>query len=184
MAGLPVGAQLHPEDPLLADAERVDPAAAHLDEVAASLVDDEVRAHLVRVLLAEPVGAEVAADLLVGGDHEQQLALRGAPAALAEREAGRHLGRDLPLHVQSAAAADPAIDDVAGPGVEGPLVGVRANRVDVAEERERRAVLGAAQTRHQIGALGLRLEQLALEARRGQPLEKDLLAPCPRYRAG
>ena len=80
VAGLAMGPQPHPEDPLLADAERVEPAAAELDQHAAALVDDEVAAHLVRVLLAEPVGAEAAADLLVGGDH-QHAARRSAGAS-------------------------------------------------------------------------------------------------------
>src|SRR5690349_21367555 len=127
------------------------------------------------MLLAEPLRPEPTTRLLVGGQDQQQLAGR-PPAALREGDAGRHLGRDLALHVERATSADLAARDVAGPGVEGPLVGVGPDRVDVPEKREGRSI-STAQAGDEIRAAGLRLEELALESRRREQLMEKALGP-------
>src|SRR5207248_6817744 len=52
--------QFHPEDPLLTDAQRVEAAVVDLDRNPAALIDDEVAVDLLRMLLANPLGAESA----------------------------------------------------------------------------------------------------------------------------
>ena len=79
--GAPVGAHGEPEDALLAERERVEAAPVALERDAAALVDDEVGAHEVGPLLAQPLGAVGRARLLVGGRDDQQLAARRPPAA-------------------------------------------------------------------------------------------------------
>jgi hypothetical protein len=69
-----LGPQPHPEDSLLSDAQRVQAAAVVLDRHAAALVDDEVAADLLPMLLADPLGAEPAAGLLVRGEDEEEIA--------------------------------------------------------------------------------------------------------------
>jgi hypothetical protein len=71
--GLAVGSQLHPEDPLLADAECVEAPATEFERLTAALVDDEIAAHGVGLLAAKPHRAQPATDLLVGGDHQLEL---------------------------------------------------------------------------------------------------------------
>ena len=118
----------------------VEAAAVDLEQGAAALVHDEVGAHLLGVLLAKPFGAHVGAELLVGGDDHLELAARGPPARARQVRRGSDLGRDLVLHVLAAAALDEAVDDVARPGAEAPLVRIRGNGVHVADEGEDRAL--------------------------------------------
>src|SRR4051794_41806501 len=82
MSGLAVDAQVHSEDPLLPDAQGVEPTVAELDQVAAPLVHHEVAAHLVSMLVAEPEGAVLTAGLLIGGDHQEEVAPTGSPVAV------------------------------------------------------------------------------------------------------
>ena len=171
--------------PFSPTADAVEAPSVDLEERAAALVDDEVGVHLLRVLLAEPAGAEVGAELLVGGDDHLQLSARGAPARARQVSGGRDLGRDLVLHVLAAATLDEAVDDVAGPGAERPLVGVRRERCPCGEMKastgpsalpERRAI-----TLVRPGSL---LEQLDLEARVAQDRGHVLLSRAARCRAG
>jgi hypothetical protein len=168
-------AQLRAEDPLLADAERVDATAAELERGAAALVDDVVAADLVRMVLAEPVRAQLAAGLLVRGEDEQQLAGRRPPAIASEAQAGGELARDLALHVECSAPPDHSVCELGRPRVARPLGGVGADGVDVAEQGQGRAFARAAQARDEVRALGLGREQLALESGLGEELAELLL---------
>ena len=70
------------------------PAVLELDPLAAALVDREVAANGVGMLLAQPLEAEAVADLLVGGRREDQVAAR--PEALARERRDRDgVRRDL-----------------------------------------------------------------------------------------
>ncbi len=106
----------------------------------------QVRADLLRVLLAKPLGADQRTRLLVGRADEQQLA-GGPPALPRQRDAGGRLGRDLVLHVLGAAPAHLAVDDVAGPGREAPFRGVGGHGVGVAEQAEGGARAGSPRRR-------------------------------------
>src|SRR4029077_3224056 len=111
--GLAARADLEAEYTLLADAHGIEAPAGDLEGVAAALVDDEVRAHLVRVLGAEPAGAEIAAGLLVGNRGDQELPACGPPALVTEGRRRGGLGRDLALHVLCPAPANLPADRVA-----------------------------------------------------------------------
>ena len=78
-----LGGEREAEDALLRHAHAVEAAAVVLEHLAGALVDHDVGAHLVGVLLAQPLRAVLGAGLLVGGDHELQLAGLRPPARLA-----------------------------------------------------------------------------------------------------
>ncbi len=65
-----------------------------------------------------------------------------------------------------------------------PLGGVGEHRVDVAQIAERGAIGGAAQPRHEVGALRDGAEQLALEAGVDEQRMQVLLSRAARCRAG
>ena len=124
------------EHALLGHAHAVEAPAVVLEHLAGALVHHDVRAHLVGVLLAQPLGAVLGAGLLVGGDHELQLARCGPPALLGQRHRGGHLGRHLALHVQRAAAPDAAVLELARPRVHVPLGRVGEHGVHVAQQAQ------------------------------------------------
>jgi hypothetical protein len=170
-----VGAEREAPDALLAHAKGVEAPALDLEARPAALVDNEVRADLVRVVLAEPLRPDMGAGFLIGGAHEEELASR-APALTRERDAGGGLRRDLVLHVLGATAAHLAAGDVSRPWGEAPLGGVGGDRVGVAEQAEGRAGLLAAKPGDQVRALGiLGVEQLALEADLAEALGEQQL---------
>ena len=70
----PEAADREAEHALLAGAHAVERPPVVLEPLARALVDHQVGPHLVRVLAAQPLGAVLGAGLLVGGDHDQQLA--------------------------------------------------------------------------------------------------------------
>ncbi len=114
----------------------------------------------------------VAAHLLVGADDDPQEPRGGAPAGARQRHASGHLGGGLRLHVDRAASPQHAVDDLGSPGIAVPVVGIGEHGVDVREEREVRAVdglagvcvAGWAELGDQVGAAGLRLQQLHHES--------------------
>jgi hypothetical protein len=167
--------QREPERPLLADAERVEALAAKFERGAAALVDDEVGSDHVRVLLAEPLGSGMGAGLLVGGDDDLERPPRRPPAVAREMDRGRDLGRDLVLHVLGAAPADHAVDHIARPRVEAPLIGIRGDCVHVGEEAEGGTVGVAAEVGDQVGAALGGAQQPALEAGVAQARGEKLL---------
>src|SRR5207253_669283 len=83
-------------------------SSASSGATARALVDAEVAADGVGMRLAEPLRAEAGADLLVGGRREDQVTRRLEPLA-GERSDRDGAGRDLPLHVERAAAPDLAV---------------------------------------------------------------------------
>ena len=138
----------------------------------AALVEQHVAAHLLRVRLAEPLGAQLAAGLLVHDGDDQQLAARWTPAFARQAGGGGHLGGDLRLHVERAAPPQAAFSDLARPGVACPLAGIGKHRVDVTQVAEGGTVAPAFQSRHEVRALRHGGKQLALEADVGEdPLE-------------
>ena len=168
MAGGALGRQPEAEDALLRDAHAVVAPAVVRDDRSGALVEQVVAAHLLGVLVADPHRAELAADLLVDDDHDEQVAPRGTPALAGERQRRRDLGRGLRLHVQRAAAPHEAVVDVARPRVVRPVGRGREDRVHVREQAQRRPVARAAQARDEVRALGLGAQKLDFEARFAQ----------------
>ena len=147
MTGDAARGETKPEDPLFGDAHAVVARPVVLEHWSAALVDEQVTAHLVRVVLAQPARADIAAGLLIGDEHELERTLRGAPALPRHRHRGDGLGRDLRLHVERAASPQEAVGEFARPRIVLPLRRVGEHRVDVAEVDERRARRGAIRRR-------------------------------------
>ena len=165
MPGDAAGAEQEAEDALLADAERVEAPAAELERDAAALVERRSRSAPCRgargTATGRPAAAPISSSAVITTSSSP---LARAPALAAERRGRGHLGGDLALHVLRAAAANLAVDDVARPGVEAPLGGVGRDRVDVAEQAERRSRRRRrAAARPGSGGPGSAAEQLALE---------------------
>ncbi len=158
---------------LLRDRRQVDrPAVFELDPLAASLVDREVAPNGVGMRLAQPLEAEAGAGLLVGGRREDQIAAR--PEALArERRDRNRVRRDLALHVESAAAPDHSVAQLARERRHRPFGRVREHDVRVAEEEERGAV-PTRDPRDEIRTLRRPRDQLALDAVGGEVVAQEL----------
>ena len=137
---------------LLADADADQaPAVGQLEQLAAALVDAQVRPD-VGAGLEQPAHADVGhAVLLVGDGEEPQVAPRppARPDELLDRD---RTGRDLALHVQRAAPVEVAV--VVEDALErrmGPVAGVDGHDVGVTHEREaRRTRLGPRHAGHQV----------------------------------
>ena len=161
--------------PLLPHAQRVEAAALVLDDLPGALVHDHVAAHLVGHVLAQPLGADRRARLLVARRDHQQLARGRPPPGAAERARGCDLARDLSLHVQRASPPYVAIAQLARPRVDAPLRGIREHRVDVAQITEPRPVRRAAQPGNEVRPLVAHSQQLALEPGRLELATQELL---------
>src|SRR5262245_8349082 len=107
------------------------------------------------MLATEPGSTQLATGLLIRRQDQQQVAGLRAPPGSTELQTRRELSGHLPLHVEGASPPDPAVDEIATPGIAAPLLGVSLDRVEVAEQGDRRAVRLPAQARHQVWALGL-----------------------------
>ena len=140
---------------LLRGRAEVEHLAAELDPVTAALVDREVGAHRVGMLLHEPLEAEAVTDLLVRGRDEDQVArpLPALPRERGERDCG---GGDLALHVERAPPPHLAVDEVAAERLALPLARVGEHDVGVREQRERRAVAATANPRDEVRTLRAR----------------------------
>ena len=119
------------------------------------------------------------------------------PAARDGLGGERHR-RHAALHVAGAAPVEPAVADLGGERVAGPLgLGLARDDVDVAVEQQAAAAAGAAQRRDELGApgevqplghqrrarqlAGVGLEQVDLRARRAQARRRGApAAPPPR----
>ena len=137
----PVHAEEERSRHLLRGRAQVHGTSAENDPLAAALVDRVVAADCLGMLVDEPAQtvALSLADLLVRCRDEEQVA--GGPEAVPLQRCERDSGRgDVPLHVESAASPDLAVDDVTGPGVALPLGWIREHGVRVTEEGERGAV--------------------------------------------
>ena len=87
------------------------------------------------MLPREPRRAEVDAHLLVRGEREDDVA--GGSHALTRQRGERDRSRgDVTLHVEGAASPDLAVDEVARPGVAGPLGRLREHRVGMGQQDE------------------------------------------------
>ena len=76
------------------------------------------------------------------------------PSGAREHDAAAISAATWLLHVLGAAAPDLVLGEVAAPGVMAPLLGVGGDRVDVAEQAERRAVRLAAKAGDQVRRSG------------------------------
>ena len=85
VAGDAVGRDLEAEDALLGHADAVEPLLAEREDGAGALVQQQVAAHGVGVVLGQPDGALAAAGLLVDHADDEQVAVRRAPARAGER---------------------------------------------------------------------------------------------------
>jgi hypothetical protein len=194
-----VGRDREAKDALLGHAHAVDALVAESEDGAGALVEQQVAAHGVGMVLGEPHRALAAAGLLVDDAHDQKVAVRRAPARPRERHRGRDLGRRLGLHVLRPAAPQDPVDHVARPRVALPLRGVGEHGVDVREQAQRRPVAGsspaartargpgipattgdviltaAAKPRDEVGAPLGATEQVDLEARVAQHAGEQLL---------
>ena len=144
---------------LLADGAEVVDVVTEDAPLAAAFVDGVIGAHELGVLLHEPREAVVVVDLLVGRQREDEIAGRTEALAPERCECDR-AGRDLILHVESAAAPDLAVDEVARPGISGPLLGIGPHRIGVGEERQRRAV-AAREPGNEVEPVGGAADELA-----------------------
>ena len=182
--GRAVGEDREAEDALLGDAAEVDLPALELERVAAALVDDVVAAHLVGVLARRATAAPI----------DPPASSSAVKISLSSPDSGRQ-----PSSASSSAAAASAATcdfmssaprpqtqpsrDLAGPGVDRPVVGVGEHGVDVPHVAERRPVGRPAQPRDQVGPPLDRREELALEPGVLQQAAQPLLAPPARCRA-
>ena len=125
---------------------------------------------------SEPGHAEqVLADLLVGGEREQQVA--GRPYALpGERGEGHGRRRDVALHVERPTTPDLAVDEVARPRVAFPLVWVGEDSVRVRHQEQARPV-ATGQARDEVGAIRRPREELARNAVPGEVVAEQLRGP-------
>ncbi len=164
VARCPTRGDRETEDALLRAADAVEAPALVVEDLAAALVEEVVAAHGVRLLLAQPAGADVSAGLLVGHEDELEVSPGGSPALTSERHACDRLGRDLRLHVERAAAPEEPVREVARPRVVAPLRGVGEHGVDVAEVAQGRPVDGAVQVGDEVGPGVFGGEEANLEA--------------------
>ncbi len=154
VAGLAERHQPHRAGALLADAEgQHGPPVDQLQPLAGALVDRHRRPD-VGPLLEQPTHADVGAAVLLVGDREEPQVAAGPEALPGQRRHRDRPGRDLVLHVDGAAAPQPAV--VVEHRLErrvGPLLAVDRHHVGVADEGQRRCVrVGAGDPCHQVGA--------------------------------
>ena len=181
MAAAPPDPQLERGAHLLRRRTEVEHLAAELDAVAGALVDGEVRADCVRVLLDEPLQAEAVADLLVGGGDEDQVARAAPPCAGERRERDRGRG-DLALHVERPTPPDLVADQLATERVTLPLARIRQHDVGVREQGKRRAVAAPGDARDEVRPLRHARVQPAFDARSLEVVAQHL--GCERLVAG
>jgi hypothetical protein len=151
-----VGVEAEAEDALLADAHGEDAAVLVRDDGAAALVEEEVAAHEVGVVLADPLRALLAAGLLVDDADDEQVAAGRPPPGLREPDRRDGLGRRLRLHVERAATPDAAVGHVARPRAVRPLRRRRQHGVHVGEQPEHRAVGRPRRRATRLGRSGVR----------------------------
>jgi len=112
MAGGAQRGHVEAEDPLLRAADPVAAATPVLENLSAALVEQHVAAHLLGMGVGQPVGAQVAAGLLVGDEDELQGAALRTPSSSGQGRSGDRFGGDLGLHVQGAAAPQEAVGEI------------------------------------------------------------------------
>ena len=118
----------------------------------------------VGVLLAQEAGAEVAAVLLVAEDREDDVAARLQLAARCAQERV-HDHRDAALHVERAAAPQPAVDELAAERRARPLLAGGGDDVDVPVQEERRRFPDPAHARDEVRPRVVPREDPRLDAR-------------------
>src|SRR5439155_13396496 len=125
---------------------------------------------------------DLLAHLLVRRRGEEDVAGRPEPLA-GERRDRDGARRDLPLHVERAAAPDVLLAKLAAPWVDRPLIGVGNDRVGVGEQEQPRPVSTAGQARNEVLPFGNTPEELALDPERLEVIAQELgrhgLVPGP-----
>jgi hypothetical protein len=141
--------------------------AAVLEQAAAALGDHGPAGDLVPVLLDHPGGPEAAAGLLVGVEHEDEVAGEGR---LESRDEAEGLDEDggVVLVVEGAAAPDEAVAEFGGEGVRAPPGAVDADDVDMGHEEEGRSGAGSADAGDEVAAAGGGLEDVGGDAVGGE----------------
>ncbi len=113
MACPAAGGQREAEDALLATAHAIEPASVVLEGFTAALVEQHLAPDPVGMVGGQPLRAELAARLLVGHEHELEVAAAGAPAASRKGRPRDGLGGDLGLHVERSPPPEEAVGDIA-----------------------------------------------------------------------
>ena len=132
--------------------ERRDAAAADLRSARVE-VDRVGGVDEIAPVREQPLDAVVRSALLVGGEREDQIALRDE-AALPHRAEGGHQRGRAALHVERAAAVEPAVALGEDERIHRPVLAAGLDDVEVREEQHRPAAAGAApQPRHQVPAM-------------------------------
>src|SRR5262244_4457841 len=127
-------------------------------------------------LVGDPLRAEAATRLLVGGGEEDEIALEGHAGAGDGQERGElHDARGL--HVEGAPAVDVAVAEEAAEGIYRPVALVRVYDVNMMMEDDTTQGAVAAETRHEVAAPRSRLRRLAGDPRAVQDLGEKA---CPR----
>ena len=129
---------------------------------------DVVGAHRVPGMGGQPLGAVVAAGLLVGHRQVDQGALGPKPGG-GEVAGGDGHGCRQVEHVDGAAAPNLAVDELAAEGILAPVLRCHRDDVGVAHQAHRRGFrVPAFDAGDQRGALGERLVALEVEAAAGE----------------
>jgi hypothetical protein len=149
-AGAADGA-LEPADLLLGHLDRVEALPADPDPRAAELAERVTRSREeLGMLLGQEAGAVFAAVLLVAQHREDDIAAGPQlPARRTQEGVDEH--RDAALHVERAAAPEPAVDELAAERRSRPLLAGRRDDVDVPVQQQRRRIAGSGHARDQVG---------------------------------
>src|SRR6185503_5166392 len=162
---------------LLRDRAEVVRAPAEDTPLAAALVEPVAHPQGLRMLAREPRRAEVDAHLLIRGEGEDDVA-GGLHALTRQRREGDRSRSKVTLHVEGAASPDLAVDEVARPGIAGPLRRLREHRVGMRQQHEPGTV-ASLEPRHHVRPVGCLREaarrdavprQVALQRLRGARL--------------
>ncbi len=150
MAARPAHAAAQPADLLLRHLDRIKAAATDSLRCAAELADRVLHAlEQLGMFVREEAGAEVAAVLLVAEDGENDVATWLDLGARGAQERVDH-HRDAALHVERAAAPEPAVHQLASERRMRPLLARGRDDVDVPVQEERRRLARAAHARDEI----------------------------------
>ena len=160
----PAQRDLHLAAALFGDHDRVEAAAAQVERHAAGLTDrvpDSVEQ--LGVGLNQPPGAEDPSRLLVR--QRRQDDVTGRSASCLGPDQGGHHHRDASLHVESPAAPQVPVDDVATEGALAPVLVDGGDDVDVPLQEQRRRLAAALHARDEVWTSGRALVPGGFDAR-------------------
>src|SRR3954471_10893215 len=155
---------------LLARLHLVGEVLAFAQVAAAAFVDRELGVEQVLVVLDQPLGAVELAAFLVGGQHQNQIAVRCYPLLLQADQVGDEL-RCHRLVVAGAAAVEEAVLLDEGERIHRPVLALGFDDVEVGEEEERPVRAGAAEAEDQVALARIRSDDLHVRGREARRLE-------------